>query len=63
MGERIVKALETEAERRDCCVLFAVESGSRAWGFTSPDSDYDIRVAYVRPLNWYLGLEEGLADT
>lgn len=63
MGERIVKALETEAERRDCCVLFAVESGSRAWGFTSPDSDYDIRVAYVRPLDWYLGLEEGLADT
>ena len=63
MREKIVKALETEAERQDSRILFAVESGSRAWGFASSDSDYDIRAAYVRPLDWYLGLEEGLADT
>ena len=63
MREKILKVLEAEAERRGCRILFAVESGSRAWGFASPDSDYDIRVAYVRPLGWYLGLEEGLADT
>lgn len=63
MKEKIIATLETEAERRDCRILFAVESGSRAWGFASPDSDYDIRAAYVRPLDWYLSLEEELADT
>ena len=37
-------------------VIFAVESGSRAWGFPSPDSDYDVRGFYVRPAADYLGL-------
>lgn len=39
--------------------LLAVESGSRAWGFPSPDSDYDVRFVYVRPRNWYLSLKPG----
>lgn len=38
-------------------LLLAVESGSRAWGFPSPDSDYDVRFVYVRPRAWYLALE------
>ena len=38
-------------------VLLAVESGSRAWGFESPDSDFDVRFVYVRPLEHYLRLE------
>jgi predicted nucleotidyltransferase len=39
--------------------LVAVESGSRAWGFPSPDSDYDVRFIYVRPRNWYLSIKPG----
>lgn len=38
-------------------VLFAVESGSRAWGFPSPDSDFDVRFVFARPLSQYLELK------
>lgn len=40
-------------------LLLAVESGSRAWGFPSPDSDYDVRFVYVHPRDWYLALDPG----
>ncbi len=61
--ERIVKALADIETRQGCRILFAVESGSRAWGFASPDSDYDVRGIFVRPLDWYLQLKEDLPDT
>lgn len=44
-------AIESEYGVR---VLYACESGSRGWGFASPDSDYDVRFIYVHPLAWYL---------
>lgn len=46
-----LSAIEAEHNVR---VLYACESGSRGWGFASPDSDYDVRFIYVHPLPWYL---------
>ena len=63
MKDQIQNALKKIEAENNCRFLFAVESGSRAWGFASPDSDYDIRAVYVKPLDWYLGLEERKADT
>ena len=41
-------------------ILLAIESGSRAWGFASPDSDYDVRFVYIRPIEDYLRVKEQL---
>lgn len=51
--ERLAAIEQTEAVR----ILYACESGSRAWGFASPDSDYDVRFIYVRPRDWYLSID------
>lgn len=39
-------------------MLYAAEAGSRAWGFASPDSDYDIRFIYQHPVDWYLSIQK-----
>ena len=54
----IVRRLETIEAEEGIEVLFAVESGSRAWGFPSPDSDYDGRFVYRHPRDWYLSVLE-----
>ena len=51
--------LATLAQQKNLHFLLAVESGSRAWGFASPDSDYDVRALYIRPSAHYLAIDEG----
>lgn len=58
MGELINQKLDEIEKREQVKILHAVESGSRAWGFASPDSDFDVRFVYIRPIEYYLGLEE-----
>lgn len=53
----LMKIREIE-EKENIKVLHVIESGSRAWGFASPDSDYDVRFIYVRKKEFYLSLRE-----
>lgn len=46
--EQIKNKLDEIEKKENVTILFAVESGSRAWGFESPDSDYDVRFVYKR---------------
>jgi predicted nucleotidyltransferase len=57
--EEIIRLQLNELEiSENICIVYACESGSRAWGFPSIDSDYDVRLIYVRPLAWYLSIDE-----
>lgn len=54
----IQSRLDTLTSSNEVTILYACESGSRAWGFPSPDSDYDIRFIYAHPLPWYLTVQD-----
>ena len=56
MEERIRHELETIQHEHDVTIVYACESGSRAWGFPSSDSDYDVRFVYCHPRDWYLSV-------
>lgn len=58
MRALILEKLKEIEETEDVRILHAVESGSRAWGFPSPDSDYDVRFIYVHKPEFYLKLEK-----
>ena len=57
MEKIIVQKLYEIEEKEHVKILLAVESGSRAWGFASPDSDYDVRFLYARTREDYLRLD------
>ena len=58
MTESIKKELFRIEKHHDIRILYAVESGSRAWGFASTDSDWDVRYIYIHRLDWYLKIDE-----
>lgn len=58
MLETIQSKLSDIEEKQQVRILYACESGSRAWGFASPDSDYDVRFIYSRRADDYLSISE-----
>lgn len=54
----VLAALDGIERDHDVRIVFACESGSRGWGFSSPDSDYDARFVYVHRRDWYLSVNE-----
>lgn len=53
--QNILKEIE---QKKNIKILYACETGSRAWGFPSPDSDFDIRFIYMHERDWYLSLSQ-----
>jgi len=58
MEQEIRAELSRLEAKDDVRVLYAVESGSRAWGFASTDSDWDVRFLYARRPDWYLSVQD-----
>lgn len=56
---QIMRSIADIEREHDVRILHAAESGSRAWGFHSPNSDYDVRFFYIRPRDWYLSIYPG----
>ncbi len=58
MRDIILNKLSAIEKENNIKILYAVESGSRGWGFASQDSDYDVRFIYTHPTDWYLSIED-----
>jgi len=58
LKNQIKAHLRTLEAQKEIKILMAVEGGSRAWGFPSPDSDYDVRIIYIKQADWYLSIED-----
>jgi predicted nucleotidyltransferase len=58
MTATILEQLSSIAKKEGVRILYACESGSRAWGFASPDSDFDVRFIYAQPRDNYLSIRE-----
>ena len=55
--KEILKRIANAEKEHDVKVLYAIESGSRAWGFESPNSDYDVRFIYIHKKEHYLSID------
>nr|WP_220359457.1 nucleotidyltransferase domain-containing protein [Alkalilimnicola ehrlichii] len=55
--KEILARIEQAEKEHEVKVLYAIESGSRAWGFASPNSDYDVRFIYAHPKDWYVAVD------
>ena len=55
--KEIMERLASTEKEFDVKILMAIESGSRAWGFASPNSDYDVRFIYAHKADWYLSID------
>lgn len=58
MKKQILKLIKETEKKYNIKIIWAIESGSRAWGFASEDSDYDIRCTHISKLDDYLGLNQ-----
>ena len=58
MEKQILQQLESIEQQYGISILLACETGSRAWGFPSPDSDYDVRFIYMHKPGWYLSIDD-----
>lgn len=56
MKQNIIPRIREIEKEQQVRIIYACESGSRAWGFPSSDSDYDVRFLYLHPLTWYLSI-------
>jgi predicted nucleotidyltransferase len=56
--EQILSEITRLEHQHEIKILYAVESGSRAWGFESTDSDWDVRFIYIHRPEWYLSIEK-----
>ncbi len=56
--DKILQKLDQLEKEYHINIIYACESGSRAWGFPSEDSDYDVRFIYVHPKDWYLSISD-----
>jgi uncharacterized protein len=57
MRDEILKRLDQIEHEENVSIVYACESGSRAWGFESTDSDWDVRFIYVHQQDWYLSID------
>lgn len=58
MKDQIILELKRLESEHEIKILYAIESGSRAWGFASTDSDWDVRFIYAHKPEWYLSIND-----